>query len=110
MSADIITLNEVLNNGSDIYLYPEELTGCWVAFGYSAYLWSIMGDARYIANFSVKMQMSCVCIAEATFREFIKENVKDATCKDGYYRVSSASSVIFDAYQNWVASLKPNAL
>lgn len=109
MNADIITLNEVLNNGSDIYLYHEEITGCWVTFGYSAYLLSIMSD-HYIANFSAKMQMPCVCIAESTFRELMKENVKGVTCTEGCYRVYSTSSVNFDAYQNWVAGLKQNTL
>ena len=38
MNEELITMNEVLNDGSSIYFYQQESTGIWVTYGYSAYL------------------------------------------------------------------------
>ena len=106
MNADLITLNEVLNGGSFIHLYQEELTGCWVSFGYSAYLLSQLSDICYIATFSDKMQMPCVCITGSALRSIVNETIIPIESNDGHYRLPSTSSVDAAAYQSWVISIK----
>ena len=106
MNADQITLNEVLNNGSSIHLYREELTGCWVSFGYSAYLLSHESDLRHIATFSDTMQMPCVCITGAALKHIIHDTLPPIESRDSYYRLPSPSSVDAAAYQSWVLGLK----
>lgn len=106
MNTDLITLNEVLNNGESVYFYQEPMTGSWVTYGYSAFQLSQMNGISSIASFSEKMQMPCVCITEATFRGIVKENMKTIECKDGYYLLPTKAQVDDDAYQKWVTSLK----
>ena len=36
MNTDLITINEVVNDGSSIFFYQEEMSGAWVTYGYSA--------------------------------------------------------------------------
>lgn len=106
MNTDLITLNEVLNNGKNAYFYQEPMTGCWVAYGYSAFLLSEMNGISSIASFSEKMQMPCVCITEATFKGIVKENMSTIECRDGYYLLPTTMQVDADAYQRWCTSLK----
>lgn len=68
MNKDLITLNEVLNSGSSIDLYQEENTGLWATYGYSAYLLFHQNGIQCLANFSIHMQMPCVCITEADLK------------------------------------------
>ena len=37
MNEELITMIEVLNDGSSTYFYQQESTGIWVTYGYSAY-------------------------------------------------------------------------
>lgn len=68
MNPDQITLNEVLNSGSDVHLYRDDLTGMWTAYGISAYLLSRIEGLPHIASFSGRMQMPCVCITDRSLR------------------------------------------
>lgn len=38
MNEELITMNEVLNDGSSIYFYQQGSTSIWATYGYSAYL------------------------------------------------------------------------
>ena len=106
MNTDLITLNEVFNNGENVYFYHEPMIGSWVTYGYSAFLLSQMNGISSIAGFSEKMQMPCVCITEAAFREIVKENMSTIECRDGYYLFSTTMQVDTEAYQRWCTSLK----
>lgn len=106
MNLDLITLNEVLNDGSKIFFYQEEITDAWVAWGYSAYLLSQMNGVKNLTSFSDKMQMPCVCISNADFKGIVRDNMATIECKDGFYMLPTQMQVDDDEYQKWVASLK----
>ena len=106
MNLDLVTLNEVLNDGSTIFFYQEETTDAWVAWGYSAYLLSQMPGVNHLSSFSDKMQMPCVCISNTDFKAIVRNHVATMECKDGYYLLPTTAQVDEDAYQEWVTSLK----
>lgn len=103
---DLITLNEVLNSGSSIDLYQEENTGLWATYGYSAYLLFHQNGIQCLANFSIHMQMPCVCITEADLKRLVAENPQTIEANDGYYHLSTESRIDADSYRIWVNSLK----
>ena len=106
MNKDLVTLNEVLNNGGSIDLYQEKNTGLWVTYGYSAYLLFHQNGIQCLANFSAHIQMPCVCITEADFKKMVAENLQTIEANDGYYRLPTKSRVDADSYRIWVNSLK----
>ncbi len=106
MNDDVITMNEVLNNGDGIYFYHEKNTGLWLTFGYSAYLLTLKGEVKYLESFSERMQMPCVSISESDFRELLRKNVETIECKDGYYYLPTESVVSADDYRNWVKKVR----
>lgn len=103
---ELITLNEVFNNGQSIYFYQDEMSNVWATWGYSAYHLVHMGGIKCVTSFSEKMQMPCACITAADFKGIVKDNMSTIECKDGFYLLSAKEKVDANAYQNWVASLK----
>lgn len=59
MNDELITLNEVLNNGQSIYFYQDEISNVWATWGYSAYLLSRMKGVKCLQVF----QTRCKCLA-----------------------------------------------
>ena len=106
MYKDLITLNEVLNSGSSIDLYQEENTGLWATYGYSAYLLFHQNGIQCQANFSIHMQMPCVCITEADLKRLVTENPQTIEANDGYYHLSTESRIDAASYRIWENSLK----
>lgn len=103
---ELITLNEVLNNGQSIYFYQDEISNVWATWGYSAYHLVHMEGIKCVTSFSEKMQMPCACITAADFKGIVKDNMSTIECKNGFYLLSAKEKVDANAYQNWVASLK----
>ena len=103
---ELITLNEVFNNGQSIYFYQDEISNVWATWGYSAYHLVHMEGIKCVTSFSEKMQMPCACITAADFKGFVKDNMSTIECKNGFYLLSAKEKVGANAYQNWVASLK----
>lgn len=103
---ELITLNEVLNNGQSIYFYQDEISNIWATWGYSAYHLVHMEGIKCVTSFSEKMQMPCACITATDFKGIVKDNMSTIECKDGFYLLSAKEKVDTKAYQNWVASLK----
>lgn len=106
MNNELITLNEVLNNGQSIYFYQDEISNVWATWGYSAYLLSHIDGIKCLTSFSDKMQMPCACITAVDFKRIVKDNMSTIECKDGFYLLPTKEKVDANAYQNWVASLK----
>ena len=103
---ELITLNEVFNNGQSIYFYQDEISNVWATWGYSAYHLVHMEGIKCVTSFSEKMQMPCACITAADFKGIVKDNMSTIECKNGFYLLSAKEKVDVNAYQNWVASLK----
>lgn len=57
-------------------------------------------------NFSIHMQMPCVCITEADLKRLVAENPQTIEANDGYYHLSTESRIDADSYRIWVNSLK----
>lgn len=106
MDRDLITLNEVLNDGSHLFLYPEEKMGIWVSYGYSAYMLSQISEIKTLSSFSDLMQMPCTCISETEFRSIAQRYISTIERRDEYYTLPTNSKVEDDAYKQWVSSLK----
>lgn len=106
MNKDLVTINEVVNDGSCIFFYQEEISGVWVTYGYSAYLLSQMSGIGILSSFSEQMQMPCVCITNADFRGIVKNNMTIMECRDGYFYLPTTSKVEENLYRQWTNSLK----
>lgn len=57
MNTELITANEIFNNGKFIHLYYCNTVGAWLAFGYSAY--GLKNSKGCLFSFSNEMQMPC---------------------------------------------------
>ncbi len=106
MNKDLVTINEVVNDGSSIFFYQEETSGVWVTYGYSAYLLSQMSEIKTLSSFSELMQMPCLCISNADFRGIVKNNMSTIECRDGYYYLPTSTKVDKELYREWINSLK----
>lgn len=106
MNQELITLNEVLNDGSTLFIYREELTGNWFSYGYSAYLLSRIEHVNNLSGFSETMQMPFVCITASDFRKVFKDRLTVVGSESDNYRFSTTVSVDSEAYRHWVDGLK----
>lgn len=106
MNQELITLNEVFNEGHTIYFYKAETTGTWVTYGYSAYLLAHLDKVNHLAGFSCQMQMPCVSVSEADFKKLLSENRDRFATKDGSYLCGVDICVDEEKYQLWVNNLK----
>lgn len=106
MNEELIALNEVLNDGTKIFFYPEETAEAWAAWGYSAYRLSLMAGGKCLTSFSDRMQMPCARITDAGLRAIVRDNRRTIEYKDGIYILPADKAVDANVYRNWVASLK----
>lgn len=105
MNDDLITLNEVLNDGSHIYLYPHEI-GAWISYGYSAFQLLRIVQPQPFVNFSNWMQMPSVAISQSEFKHLVKVNAEIIEVKDGYYLLPTTDTIDLELYHKWVETLK----
>lgn len=106
MNNDLITINEVVNDGTCIFFYQEEMSGVWVTYGYSAYLLSQMSNIKTLSSYSELMQMPCVCISNIDFKGIVRNNMSTIECRDGFFYLPTSSKVDEDEYRQWTNSLK----
>lgn len=109
-SQNHIVLNEVLNDGSSIFLYPDKESGCCIAYGYSAYLLSLLDGQIFHAAFSTEHQMPFITMTETVFQTILlSSDLSIKPYKDGYLG-KSGSIVDEDRYRIWVQCLKLKSL
>ncbi len=103
---DKIVLNEVMNDGNSIYLYPNEESRCYKAYGYSAYLLSSLATLNSHAEFSSEYQMPCVSMTDSEF--MIMSQSSDISIKHdrGSYICKIASYVDEHRYLIWTQCLR----
>lgn len=106
MNQELITLNEVLTDGSTLFIYREDQTGNWVSYGYSAYLLSLMFGRNYLSGFSDTMQMPFVSITDSDFRKVFNDRPDLVGPDSDNYRFSTTVSVDSESYRHWVDGLK----
>lgn len=106
MNQELITLNEVLTDGSTLFIYREDQTGNWVSYGYSAYLLSLMFGRNNLSGFSDTMQMPFVSITDSDFRKVFNDRPDLVGPDSDNYRFSTTVSVDSESYRRWVDGLK----
>ncbi len=99
---EVVTINEVNNDGKSIHLYFNGLVGLYTAYGYSAY--NLSKETTVNASYSDIMQMPVVVINAAHLDELLK-CLKVVKHTSGYY--CFASERVFDEsqYSEWTAKL-----
>lgn len=104
MNIELITLNEVLNDGSQIFFYQEETTGIWVAWGYSAFLLHSMVGEKCLASYSELMQMPSTLISHSDFTRIVSSTLDATTNRT--CQLQTNLKVDAEEYQKWVEELK----
>lgn len=104
MNIELITLNEVLNDGSQIYMYQEETTDIWVTWGYSAFLLYRMHGEKCLTNYSEFMQMPCTLISPSDFSQIMPESLDVKSNRTSHLQTNL--KVDDEEYQKWVEELK----
>lgn len=100
---DIITRNEVLNDGKTVHLYFNGLVGLYVAYGYSAFLLS--KTIAVSASYSWDMQMPVVVINAVRQKEVVKI-LQEKKHTPAYYCFVTRDAVNMDEYAEWAGELR----
>ncbi len=106
MNHDIITLNEVQNNGMTIHLYYNACAGIWTAYGISAYaLEKICSENGITAltSYSHEMQMPCTMVIDVMD---VAKNANVAKSSDSYYVLITDRRVADEVYIVWASRLR----
>lgn len=100
---EIITVNEIRNEGKDIHLYFNGLVGLYTAYGYSAFILSKKTSVH--PAYSQSMQMPVVVINAAHLEEVIRilNVVKQ---EKGYCHLTVEDSFDEKEYINWASKLR----
>ena len=105
MNNEIITLNEVANDGNFVHLYYNEEIGFYVAYGLSAYLICRVIDP--ICSYSEKFQMPVVLLNQEQIQQCRISLQKVKHSQHSYYQFQMAITLpMSEDYINWAANLK----
>lgn len=101
---DLITLNEVQNDGKTIHLYFNTEIGLYVAYGFSAFFAAHIVDI--IASFSEDMQMPVALLKKPEVSELRLSCNKIRHDYHKYYHLELKQELGLDDYGRWVESVK----
>ena len=104
MNKDLITRNEVTNDGKAVHLYFNKEVGLYVAYGFSAFFVSHIVDA--VASFSEDMQMPVVLLKKDDVTELKLSCKKIQHIQHEYYYLELNHELELDDYGRWVDSVK----
>lgn len=104
MNKDLITLNEVMNDGKTIHLYFDPEIGLYVAYGFSAFFTAHVVDV--IASFSEELQMPVALLKKPVVDELRLSCVKKQHDYHEYYHLELKHVLPLDGYARWVDSVK----
>lgn len=100
---EIITRNEVLNDGRSIHLYFNGFIGLYAAYGYSAFLLSKVTTVA--PSYSESMQMPVV-VMNTSHLEEVKSQLNMLSKGKGYYCLEVKQTFDEDAYDDWASELR----
>ena len=100
---EVITINEVNNDGKSIYLYFNGLIGLYAAYGFSAYLLSKVTEVK--VSYSENMQMPVVVINSEHLDE-VKKKLKVKTEKQGFCYLEALEQIDENAYSDWAVEVR----
>lgn len=103
---EIITLNEVQNDGKSIHLYFNGLVGLYAAYGVSAFLLSRMTESS--ASYSVDMQMPVV-VMNAAHYEHLKQLAEVVKNERNYRCLRVKESIDETEYAAWAGLVRETA-
>lgn len=104
MDKELITLNEVQNDGKTIHLYFNTEVGLYVAYGFSAFF------AAHIVNvitaFSEDLMMPVALMRKPDVSELRLSTIKHVHDYHVYYRLELKKELPLDDYVRWANSTK----
>ena len=101
---DLITLNEVQNDGKTIHLYFNTEIGLYVAYGFSAFFAAHIVDV--ITAFSEDLKMPAALMRKSEVAELRLSTVKHQHDYHEYYQLELKHEIPLDDYTRWAASTK----
>lgn len=101
--SEVITRNEVMNDGKSIYLYFNGLIGLYAAYGFSAYLLSKNTEVK--VSYSEGLQMPVVVI-NPTHLDEVKKALKVKIHKQGFCCLTVDEPVNESDYSIWAESVR----
>lgn len=101
---ELITTNEVQNNGKVIHLYFNTEVGLYVAYGFSAFFASHMVDV--ITAFSEDLQMPVALMRKQDVSELRLSCKKEEHDYHVYYKLVLKQKMPLDDYARWANSTK----
>lgn len=101
---DLITLNEVQNDGKTIHLYFNMEVGLYVAYGFSAFFASHIVDV--ITAFSEDMQMPVALMRKHEVSELKLSCIKHQHDYHEYYKLELKNEIPLDDYSRWANNTK----
>ena len=104
MNKDLITLNEVQNDGKTIHLYFNPEVGLYVAYGFSAFFAAHIVDV--IAAFSEDLQMPVALMRKPDVDELRLSTIKHQHDYHVYYKLELKHELPLDDYARWIDSVK----
>jgi len=104
MNKDLITTNEVENDGKTIHLYFNTEIGLYVAYGFSAFFAAHIVDV--ISAFSEDMQMPVALMRKSDVTELRMSTIKHVHDYHVYYRLELKHELPLDNYARWANSVK----
>ncbi len=107
MDKSQILNNENANDGKTIYLYYDEMIGCYVAYGLSAFFVTYVTDP--IASYSEVMQMPLVILNRRQILDLRQSLRKVEHEMHNYYRFETKAVVSDSGYSNWSEKVKMKA-
>lgn len=108
MDRDTVTLNEFINNGSEIHLYYHSSSDMWMAYGYSAYMINKIlteKEEQPFMNFSKDFQMPYVACKKKDMKMLI-DDYQYLNSKPEHLKIQNFIDVDPNEYYDWVHDLK----
>lgn len=104
MDKELITKNEIENDGKTIHLYFNREVGLYMAFGFSAFFVSHIVDA--IIAFSEDMEMPVALLRKPDVTELRLSTTKQEHRYHEYYRLGLKKGMALEDYVRWGQSTK----
>ena len=104
MNKDLITKNEVENDGKTIHLYFNSEVGLYVAYGFSAFFAAHIVDV--ITAFSEDLQMPVALMRKSNVSELRLSTIKYQHDYHRYYKLGLKHEFALNDYVRWTNSVK----
>lgn len=104
MDQELITLKEISNNGTSIYIYKNHEAKIWFAYGSSAYALRLNAKEYELDNiklYSPDLELPCTIISQASINKLIANGVTIIENNGGYIILSNTIAFEWEYYLDW---------